>query len=165
MTYLSDDLYQSVTHAVPIVCVDVIPVRQNAGQWEIGIITRATGPEAGKAALLGGRVWHNETLDDAIKRHILTDWDITNFSFFAGNDIGRPFHVQQHLHQDSSEAPYSFDPTKHAIALTYLIELQETPKPRNEASDFYWVSQESLPLAGYNQQFTMQAAFEFLTNS
>lgn len=166
MTYLSDELYKTITDSVPMVCVDVIPVRTTAGAWEIGIITRATGSEVGMATLIGGRVQHDETLRAAISRHIETDLGITAYEFFADNDELRPFRVQQYLHTTVAEDPFGYDPSKHSVAATFLITLTDDPKPKNEASAFHWVSRDAIPEhCGYNQAIVMRAAFDFLSTS
>jgi ADP-ribose pyrophosphatase YjhB (NUDIX family) len=163
MTYLSQDLYTVITNNVPVVCVDVIPVRQRDNEWEIGTIIRGTGSQVGKVAILGGRVWHNETIPQAIQRHMQDGLSIDRFEFFLGNNVTRPFYIQQYLHQDSAKPPLGFDPSKHAIALTYMIKLLDIPIAKYEASEFLWLNKASVPAeSGYNQHIIMRVAFEFL---
>ena len=166
MAFISDEQYKLVTDSVPMVCVDVIPVRQRPHGWQIGIITRATGAEVGKYALLGGRVYHNELLDDAIARHIKTGWNLSSYSLWPGNSIEHPFYIQQYLHDSAARLPLGFDPSKHSVAMTYLIELTGEPQPSNEARAFHWITLAEIPLhAGYNQQVLMTAAFAVLTKA
>lgn len=161
---LPEELYQTITKYMPIVCVDIIPVRRRVNTWEIGIITRATGSQAGKPALLGGRIRYGETVHEAIIRHIQTDWGIESFEYFEGSNEFQPFHVQQYLHADAALGPFGFDPTKQAIALNFLVQLEYEPTPRNEASNFYWVSSDAIPHpAAYNQDKVMATAFEYLS--
>src|SRR5581483_11298113 len=101
MSQLPDDLYRTVTESLPIVCVDVIPVRKLDGQWQIGVITRATGSQAGKLALIGGRIRHGESIEQAIKRHLNNDLLIKDFRFFQG-DSSHPFNVAQYEHVKNS---------------------------------------------------------------
>jgi len=163
MTRLPPELYQTVTNSIPIVCVDLIPIKQVRSEWQIGVITRATGPETGKLAILGGRIYHDEFITDAIARHMKTDWGISDYRFWEGNTISRPFYVQQYLHAKAAELPYGYDPGKHAIALTYLIELSKEPRPRNEASAFHWIEASEVPEpAAYDQHLVMAEAFKFL---
>ena len=49
-------------------CVDMIPVRKRGGKYEIGLIIRGTGPEAGKYCLLGGIMRKGESVTQAIRR-------------------------------------------------------------------------------------------------
>jgi ADP-ribose pyrophosphatase YjhB (NUDIX family) len=163
MTYLSPKLFKTMTDNIPITCIDLIPVRRLGDKWQIGIITRATGPEVGKPAILGGRIFYEETILQAILRHMKTDWEVSQYTFFSGNKVSRPFYVQQYLHQKSAKSPFGYDPTKHAISLTYLIQIAEEPRPRNEASDFYWIDRQELPeSSAYNQHLVMELAFDEL---
>lgn len=164
MPYLPDEQYRLVTSSVPIVCVDIIPVRQTGdSSWEIGVIERATGSQASKLAVLGGRIHHSETISEAIARHLQDDLSVYSFSFLGTNSTSRPFIVQQYAHAASAEKPTGFDPTKHAIALTYLIELTDKPHPQREASSFTWINSSQVPYdAAFNQDVVMRAAFDFL---
>ena len=163
MTYLSEELYRTITDNIPIVCIDIVPVKKVDSSWQIGVATLSTGPEAGKLAIFGGRVQHNETILDAIKRHLSQDLDINNFSFYGINNVARPFHVQEYLHQKTAEPPHCYDPTKHAVSLIYLINLDDEPKPKNEVSDFRWISRDQVPaISAYNQLVVMNLAFEAL---
>jgi len=163
MNYLSEDIYKIVTANIPIVCVDIIPVKKTSNNWQIGIITRATGPEAGKPALIGGRIYHQEQIHDAITRHLKADCQINKYHLFPHNDVPKPFYVQQYLHQAQADPPLGYDPTKHSIGLTYLVEFLEKPRPQNEARDFRWVGLGEIPKqAAYNHQLLMNEAFQFL---
>ena len=164
MAYLSDDLYQTVTSSVPLVCVDLIPVRRKGDQWNIGLITRATGSEKGKIAILGGRIYHDEAIESAIRRHLEENLGIGKFTLLQGNVLDRPFMVQSYTHSDDVEPNSPYDPTKHAIALTYLIEIEGEIRSSNEAGDFHWISDGDVPTAAaYNQHVVMQSAFRFLS--
>ena len=165
MTYLSQELYEQVTATLPIACVDAIPVRRADGSWQIGVIIRATGSEHDKAALIGGRVHHNQTISEAISMHLSEDLGVKNFKFFDGSDEAHPFYVQQYRHGDSSEAPRGYDPTKHAITPTYLVYLDDdvTITPRKEAREFKWLSEVDIPEeSAFNQHFVMREAFRAL---
>lgn len=148
-------IYEIGVETLPIVCADIIPVKDG----KIGVIKRATGPEAGKLALIGGRVRKNQRVSDAISNHLKTDLAITKWNFHPINSEQRPFFVQQYLHKTSSNNELGYDPTKHAIAMTYLIEIEATPVPRKEADAFLWVDEEHIPdITAYNQGFVMKAA-------
>jgi hypothetical protein len=163
--YLSDDDYRLVTNLVPIVCIDVLPIKKDdAGIWHIGMIIRATGSQTGKITLIGGRVQHSELINDAILRHIKNDLGLDAFGYAEGLSESKPFMVQQYLHQDSVESEeYAFDPTKNSIGLTYLIEISESPTATNEASEFLWVSDIEGKKFGFNQQVVAKKALEYLS--
>lgn len=160
---LPDKLYKNITGNVPIVCVDIIPVKQINNTWYIGIIKRSTGLESDKLAILGGRISLNETIPEAINRHLLKDLGIHKFTFYKTNKTQTPFYVQQYFLGVKSEKPYGFDPTKHAIALTYLVTINDTPIPKNEASEFRWITKQEIPKKpAFNQDTVMQEAFRYL---
>lgn len=163
--YLSDEDYQLVTGAVPIVCIDVLPVRQEeSGKWCVGMILRATGSQAGKLTILGGRVQHSEHIKGAIDRHLKTDLQVSSFEFLDGLAEDKPFMVQQYFQRDATDSDqYGFDPTKHAIALTYLIHISDEPRPLNEASEFHWISDIDHKQFGFNQQIVVKRALNYLS--
>lgn len=164
--HLTDEQYAFVANNMPIVCVDMIAVRQQGESFQLGVIIRATGSQKGKICLIGGRVYYGEELDTALARHLEHDLGVKNFSFWDGNSTSRPFHVQQYKHAESSTAPFGFDPTKHSIGLTYLVGLQDQPQPANEALSFEWIDLDAIPeSAAFNQQITLQSANAFLNAS
>jgi hypothetical protein len=107
-------------------------------------------------------VMYQETIEMALKRHLLHDLNVKHFKFLAGNSANRPFFVQEYAHVQSS-ATAGFDPSKQSIGLTYLIVVEDQPKPRNEASDFLWLEEDKIPnQAAYNQQILFKEAFKFI---
>lgn len=155
-------VYEIGVETLPIVCTDIIPVRDG----KIGVIKRATGPEAGKLALIGGRVRKNQRILDAISNHLKTDLAITKWKFLPTNNEQRPFFVQQYLHQSSSNDEFGYDSTKHAIAMTYLIAIEGTPVPRKEADAFVWIGHDQVPtITAYNQGIVMKAALTEIEKS
>lgn len=152
-----------MTENVPIICTDILPVKNGA----VGVIRRATGSQAGKLTILGGRIYHSETITDAITRHLKTDLNIDTFTYHDNLLEEKPFMVQQYFMQDSvgGNEQYGFDPTKHALALTYLVEIDDVNiLPRNEASDIVWITEKiTKPLTtGFNQHVVVNKALDYL---
>lgn len=163
-TNLPEELYLNMVSSMPIICTDIIPVREKNGVLQIGVIKRATGKESGKFAILGGRVALNETITEAIERHLFQDLSINRFSYFNRNSDSQPFYVQQYFRGTKSTPPYGFDPSKHSITPTYLITITDTPTPKNEASEFKWITKQQIPnLTAYNQNIVMKEAFNWLS--
>lgn len=161
-TYVSDELYAQITASFPVVCIDVIPV--DITKQKIGVITRATGNEANKLALIGGRIRKDESIKNAILRHLETDLGVTEFSFYITNNESTPFTVQQYSHSNSPIDRYGcYDPTKHSIGLTYLIEINQQPKPKKEACGYHWIGLNEIPKeTAFNQGVVMKKALDFL---
>lgn len=163
--YLDDDLYKTVTENIPIICVDIIPIKKDEN-WKVGLIVRATGTQAKKWTILGGRIYHSESVDEAIGRHLKHDLGVENFNHFKDFSDQNPFMVQQYFMKDNFESDrYGFDPSKHSLALTYLVQIDESQlTPRNEAEDFVWIEDQITDASqtGYNQHVMVNRALEAL---
>ncbi|MFZ2513028.1 MAG: DUF4916 domain-containing protein [Candidatus Saccharimonadales bacterium] len=162
-----DEVYALLTDLIPVVCIDCIPVDiSNPLEPKIGVITRATGSQKGKKCLVGGRILKNESISQAIRRHLMNDLGVTQFTFFKINAEDKPFKVVCYKHADSASDGKSFDPTKNAFSLTYLVSISEEPVPHNEALEFHWVSFVNEAVEdGFNQKTIMQQALEILRNT
>jgi ADP-ribose pyrophosphatase YjhB (NUDIX family) len=161
---LSEKDYNFITSSMPIVCIDVIPVRPNGKHIELGAIIRKTGTESGKIALIGGRILKSESISEAIQRHLSKDLNISDFKYSSLNEEDTPFTVQQYDHSGKDSAKFvCFDPTKHSIGLTYLIEINQEPKPANEASEFLWLRQGDIDNSfAFRQDIVFRKAFKKL---
>ncbi|MDP2874116.1 MAG: DUF4916 domain-containing protein [bacterium] len=156
-------IYEMGVEILPVVCADVIPVKKDGGLIKVGVILRATGPESGKLAVIGGRVRRDQKISDAISKHLKTDLAISQWTFHPDNSEEHPFYVQQYFQRSNSNDKFGYDPTKHAIAMTYLIEIEGEPKPKNEANSFVWVTEAEIPeVTAYNHGQVMKQAFEFI---
>lgn len=161
-SHLTDSAYELVADVVPIMCVDVIPVDvSSSGVFRLGTIIRGTGSERGKLAIVGGRLQKNEGIEAAISRHLNASFDSPDFEFYDGNTEDTPFYLAQYKHAPHSEAGY--DPTKHAIAPTYLITIDEPTSTRDEALSFQWIGLDEIPsVTAYNHGIALQRAADFL---
>jgi len=161
-SHVSDELYAQITASFPVVCIDVIPV--DIVKQKVGVITRATGKEANRLALIGGRIRKNESINDAILRHLKTDLGVTDFSFYKTNNEDTPFIVQQYSHSAKQVSGYyCYDPTKHSIGLTYLIQINQQPKPKTEACGYHWIGLNEIPKeTAFNQGVIMKKALDFI---
>lgn len=74
---LDDKTHALVTRSVPIVCTDMVFIREVNSKTELGMIMRETGSQKGKYTVLGGRIKHSESIGEAIDRHIETDLRVT----------------------------------------------------------------------------------------
>lgn len=156
-------VYQLGVDILPIICADIIPVRRDGEIIKIGVIQRATGPEAGKLAVTGGRVKRDQTIIDAISRHLNNDLSISDWKFYSGNNECSPFYVQQYFNETEAKGNYGYDPTKHSVALTYLLQIGQEPKPKNEATEFIWIEESEIPrTTAYNHGEVMRQAFRFI---
>lgn len=156
-------VYEMGVKILPILCVDVIPIKRESDIYKIGVISRASGPEAGKVAVIGGRVRKDLKVAEAIGLHLKNDLAIDMWKFYQDNNEKRPFYVQQYLQKSNSTDEFGYDPTKHAVALNYIIEIEGNPKPKNEANNFVWITENEIPeVTAYNHGIVMKQVFEFV---
>lgn len=160
---LSQPVYDLMTEVMPLACVDVIPIDiSESGLMRMGTITRAIGPETGKLALLGGRIRKDETIKDAIGRHLNDSFGDDRFDFHEGNDESSPFYVGQFMHMPHTP-DRQYDPGKHTVTQTYAIDIDGPTTIQNEASGFKWISIDEIPSeAAYGHHISLQKAAEFL---
>lgn len=144
MTFLPADLYSQIEQSMPIACVDFVPVRTAVdGRREIGLILRDS-PFGEVWCHLGGRVNRGETIAQALRRHARDTLDVD----LAIEPNAQPDYVYEWFPPEIAPGDgtlHGDDPRKHAIGLSFVVELVGDPSPRNEASNFGWFPPEELP--------------------
>lgn len=139
MTFLPVDLYATIERSVPIACVDFVPRRGE----EVGLILRES-PFGRVWCHLGGRIQRGETIAAALRRH-------ADDTLAVGLDLPedpQPAYVHQWFPDEvrpHDEGAYGRDPRKHAIGLSFVVDISGDPRPRNEALDFGWFATHDLP--------------------
>jgi ADP-ribose pyrophosphatase YjhB (NUDIX family) len=143
--FLPADTYALVERSVPLVCVDFVPARGTGDGTEIGLILRDS-PFGAVWCHLGGRIGRGETIGTALLRHardsLAVDLEI---------DVDpQPAYVYQWFPAEIAPSPRSglavgHDPRKHAVGLSYVVEMTGTPAPSGEATDFAWFRPDALP--------------------
>jgi len=162
--WISDHEWTRIQHLLPIVCVDVLSVRFAPGTRQIdalGLILRETPHQGQRWCLVGGRMAYDESLGEAIARHLF-DTLGQNIQFQVRDDQ-QPIFVAQYL--PGARAGFPLDPRKHAVALTYCLEIGGSPVPQHEAIAFDWFSPDRLPLPdefGFEQNLVVDACLERL---
>ena len=137
--WLPRPAYWLARRALPIPCVDVLPMRQGP---QVGLISRtgADGRTAGWA-LVGGRVLRRESLHDAIERHLRST--LGPAIRIGAVDAARPLLAAEY--SPDGRPGGRIDPRKHAIALSYVVAIDGEPQPRGEATGFEWFGVDALP--------------------
>ncbi len=144
LAWLSDDDWHRAQRLLPIVCVDVLPVRA-AGIPEVGLILRQT-PHQGLAwCLVGGRLRMGEVVADAARRELRSALGVQDVGH-----LGRPDLVVEYPKQAAGPGPH--DPRKHAVALTFVVPLDAVTTAQGEAYDFRWYHVDDLPDMGFGQE-------------
>jgi ADP-ribose pyrophosphatase YjhB (NUDIX family) len=126
--------YELITARVPIVCTDILLICNGRA----GLIYRETYDAGFGWCLIGGRVLRNETLTDAVARHIEAT-------------VGPTIRFDQLKLVTVAEYPNLpvtpgglYDPRKHDIGITYTACAEGTAEPRGEALGFHWFSDAEL---------------------
>lgn len=129
---------------VPIACVDVLPMRLNAsGKLEkVGLIFRDTPHQGQRWCIVGGRLWRNESIAEAITRQLRETLG-SRIVFEIGADP-QPDYVSQYF--PVARPVGCVDPRQHALTLVFMIPLTGDPTPTGEARDFRWFDPSHLPL-------------------
>lgn len=144
VTFLPEDVYVLVERSVPIACVDFVPARVAAdGGQEVGLILRDS-PFGRVWCHLGGRVQRGETIVGALRRHAGDALDVD----LVVEPNAQPAYVYEWFPPDlapSDGTAYGDDPRKHAIGLSFVVELDGDPTPRNEAFEFGYFDLSALP--------------------
>lgn len=144
VTFLPAELYAQIEASVPIACVDFVPARVDAsGARQIGLIVRDS-PHGRVWCHLGGRVQRGETLHDAIGRHARDTLGVE--PVLPTNP--QPDYVYEWFPPEiapNDGTLFGDDPRKHAIGLSFVVQIDGAVTALNEALDFGWFSLDALP--------------------
>jgi ADP-ribose pyrophosphatase YjhB (NUDIX family) len=157
--WIPEDEYTAITKRVPILCVDVLPLRTKPHP-AIGLIFRETYNGGRGWCLVGGAVLHNEPLPDALRRHVSTT-------------LGQRASIEVSTLELADVIEYFtepnigdfYDPRKHAVALTYIAEVKGSVVPMGEALKFQWFAIEEPPEPnsfGFGQERVVQRLLRYL---
>lgn len=138
-TRIPDDLWATIQSSVPIVCVDVVPVRDCGDSLQVGLIRRRFADTGHPVwCHLGGRVNYGETTDEAVVRHLRSTLVEAHVDLSADP---QPHHVMQWFPpQVRTGNTYGDDPRKHAVSLCWALHLGDdlTVRDGGEGSELAW---------------------------
>jgi ADP-ribose pyrophosphatase YjhB (NUDIX family) len=145
LTWIDEKDWNIMQQVLPIVCIDILPIERNpdGSISHVGLILRDTPHEGEKWCSVGGRLLYGESVQDGVIRQLKDT---------LGRDIevkeqfdSQPTYVAQYSptleHQEQFDA---IDPRKHAVALTYCLEIHGRIHAQNEALDFHWYTVEEI---------------------
>ncbi|WP_175498870.1 DUF4916 domain-containing protein [Paenibacillus sp. NFR01] len=165
MNWIGEEDWLKIQRWIPIVCVDILPIIAS-DQHEVqkaGLILRKTPHEGEKWCTVGGRLFYGEP----IRQGVLRQLSETLGEEIQVNELGsQPLYVAQYAPSlEVQEGFDAIDPRKHAIGLTYSVELTGEISPQNEALDFrYFTVQELVDKQdiGFEQKAVILACLERL---
>ena len=137
--WLSDRELHQVRSEMPILYVNVVPVRTNsAGEiTEVGLLLRADEGIMSRA-LVAGRVLFHERLRDAIMRNLEKDLGLAAMPRVPISPT--PFTVVEYFPTEGFGTFH--DSRQHAIALAYVVAVDGDCEPSQNALDIVWLSPE-----------------------
>lgn len=159
--WLTQAEWEWVQARVPILCVDLVPIRTVKEGPLVGLIRRDTPHQGIRWCLIGGRVLHNEPLRAGSRRHLIET---------LGDSIRivLPHPFEPLLTTEYFSVRHKnelYDPRQHALALVFLVNVGGKIQACGEAHEFRWFRVSSLPAPrafGFGQQRVLQSALERL---
>lgn len=138
--WLSNDELSFVRGRIPVLYVEAIPVRVDGqGQvTEVGLLLRSTEDGVMTRAFVAGRVRYEETLRDALFRHLENDLGPMAFPLIPTSPV--PATVAEYFPLPGVTP--LVDERQHAVALVYVVPVTGSCNPRQDALEVTWMSPE-----------------------
>jgi ADP-ribose pyrophosphatase YjhB (NUDIX family) len=145
--YIQVEEWDRIQKLVPIVCVDVLPINIDVNSGKLnsyGLIKRYDYSLQKKWCTVGGRLLYGETIAQGIIRQVFITLG-KEVKCNIGEEIEPVFIAQYAPTKESKIGFNGFDPRKHAIGLTFCVEIMGHVRPQNEALEFKWFSPNDIP--------------------
>ena len=125
---------------VPMVYVEAVPVRvDHLGRIErIGLLLRPQADGSMSREIVSGRILHNETIRDALWRHLTKDLGPAAEPQLPPGPA--PFTVVEYF-PDPARSGFH-DPRQHAVALCFVVPVEGECRPSQDALEFSWLTPE-----------------------
>ncbi|WP_135848321.1 DUF4916 domain-containing protein [Serinibacter arcticus] len=136
--WLSPDDLDLVRRKVPMVYIDVVPVRLDADGSLLRVGTLLRSPREGglARAVISGRVLLHETIRTAITRHV--EKDLGRMALPRVPASPQPFTVNEYF--PSAVAHAFHDPRQHAVSLAYVVPIDGDATPQRDAIQLAWLT-------------------------
>ncbi len=136
--WLSDDEMQAVRAHLPVVYVEVVPVRlDGAGRvTSVGLLLAPTPDGSISRTLVSGRIRYGEQVRDAVLRHVHKDLGPLALPRLPVSPA--PFTVAEYF-PDPTVSGFH-DPRQHAVALAFVVAVDGDCQPSQSALDLAWLS-------------------------
>ena len=136
--WLSPERLGQIRAQMPMVYVDAVPVRVDAGGivTEVGLLLRAAADGTISRMVVSGRVLFGERVRDALMRHCEKDLGARAFPRIPVDPA--PFTVVEYFPDPDRSGFY--DPRQHAVSLAYVVPVDGDCQPTQEALDLAWFS-------------------------
>ena len=137
-TWLAPDEFETLRQRLPILYVDVVPVRvdEDGTVTSVGLLLRVTGDGRITRALVSGRVMYHERIRSALLRHV--EKDLGPLALPRIPAAPQPFTVAEYF-PTPGITPFH-DPRQHAVSLAYVIPVDGDCEPQQDALQITWFS-------------------------
>ncbi|MCI7551521.1 MAG: DUF4916 domain-containing protein [Actinomycetaceae bacterium] len=134
-SWLSPEELEFVRRKVPMLYVDIVPVRTDTlGRIEaVGMLLCADADGVLSRALVSGRVLYCETIREALHRHI--DNDLGPMALPQFPPSLTPFTLGEYFPTPGEQL---YDPRQHAVSLGYIVPMNGDCQPSSDALEFSW---------------------------
>ncbi|GAA1353805.1 NUDIX hydrolase family protein [Falsarthrobacter nasiphocae] len=149
--WMSEDTLFDVRQLVPIVYVEALPVRLDplGCVSEVGLLFTADGGEMTRA-FVSGRVRHRETIRAALLRNLEKDLGPLAMPQLPASTA--PYAVAEYFPAPSQSG--LTDERQHAVALEYVVPVQGTCTPRQDALELSWLTPDEALTESVLAEFT-----------
>jgi len=144
--WLSDEEMASIRAHLPVVYVDIVPVRVDSlGRITyVGLLLTGTSHGGISRTLVSGRVLHGERIREALVRHL--EKDLGTLALPRVPVSPTPFTVAEYF-PDPGVSGFH-DPRQHAVSLAYVIPVDGDCAPAQSALDLAWMRPEEVVSPG-----------------
>ncbi|MDY5129638.1 DUF4916 domain-containing protein [Actinotignum urinale] len=134
--WLNPEQLEFVRRKVPMIYVDIVPVRiDETGRLQaIGMLLSADS-EGITREFPSGRILFHEPIRDAMMRHIDKELGLMAIAQLPANLT--PFTVEEYFPTLEPDAGY-YDPRQHRVDLGYIVPIQGEANPGTDALEFSW---------------------------
>jgi ADP-ribose pyrophosphatase YjhB (NUDIX family) len=135
-SWLSSDELDSARERLPILYVDIVPVRVDGSGaiTSVGLLLRITGSGSISRALVSGRVLYHERVRTAVLRHI--EKDLGPLALPRLPVSPQPFTIAEYFPTPGVTAFH--DPRQHAVSLAYVVPVDGDCEPQQDALELTW---------------------------
>jgi ADP-ribose pyrophosphatase YjhB (NUDIX family) len=139
-TWLTDEEIDLYRGRMPLVYVDAVPVRvdDNGVVTHVGLLLRMMPDGTVSRAVVSGRILYNETVRDALLRHLEKDLGPVARPLLPPQ--ASPFTVVEYF-PDPSVTGFH-DPRQHAVSLAFVVPIFGECAPSSDFLDVAWITPE-----------------------
>ena len=151
-SWLAPEELEAARERLPIVYVDAVPVRVDAGGQvtHVGLLLRAAPDGSISRAVVSGRVLYGERVRDALLRNLEKDLGAVALPRLPPEP--QPFTVVEYF-PDPAVSGFH-DPRQHAISLAFVVPCDGDCEPTQHSLDLTWVTPSEAVSPGVRQEMS-----------